>query len=103
MTLWVAVLVTSFCCLGWKIAGMCAPARLLDRPEVRRFAELVPIALLAGLTAAETLSTGRHLVIDGRLAGLVAAGLALLLRLPFLAVVGAAAVVAGCWSLLGWG
>ncbi len=50
------------------------------------------IALLAALTAQQTFSTGRHLVLDARAAGLAAAAVASLPRAPFLAVVGVAVV-----------
>jgi branched-subunit amino acid transport protein len=65
---------------------------VLDRPLIRRFAELVPVALLAALTAVQALGAGRSLSVDpARLAGLGAAVIALLLRAPFLAVIVAAA------------
>jgi hypothetical protein len=47
---WAAVLATAAGCYGLKLAGLTVPRRVLDRPLVRRFAELVPVALLAALS-----------------------------------------------------
>jgi hypothetical protein len=55
---------------------------------------LLPVALLAALAAVQTVATGERLVVDARLAGGAAAIVALLLRAPFLVVVGAAALTA---------
>jgi branched-subunit amino acid transport protein len=75
---------------------------VLDRPLVRRFAELVPVALLAALTAVQTAAAGQSLSVDpARLAGLGAAVIALLLRAPFLAVIVAAAGTAAALRALG--
>jgi hypothetical protein len=70
------------------------PARWLETPLVQRIAALLPVALLAALAAVQALATGPHLVLDARLAGVAAAILALVLRAPFLVVVGVAAAVA---------
>jgi hypothetical protein len=60
------------------------------------------VALLAALTAQQTFADGRVLVVDAKVAGLAAAAVALLLRAPFLLVVGAAVVVtAGVRALTG--
>ena len=56
-------------------------------------AALLPVALLAALTAQQAFADGRTLVLDARAAGLAAAALALLLRAPFLVVVAAAVLV----------
>lgn len=90
--LWIAVLVTAAGCYALKLAGLTVPERVLDRRRVRRFAELVPVALLAALSAVEVATAGHSLVLDpARLAGLAAAVVALLLRAPFLAVIVVAA------------
>jgi branched-subunit amino acid transport protein len=84
------------------IAGLLVPAGTLERPLVRRLAALLPVALLAALTAQQTFSTGQALTLDARAAGLAAAAVALLLRAPFLVIVGAAvAVTAGVRALGG--
>jgi hypothetical protein len=88
------VLATAAGCYAWKLLGLTVPQRLLDRPAVRRVADLLPVALLAALTAVQAAASGRAVVVDARLAGLAAAVVALLLRAPFLVVVAVAAVVA---------
>lgn len=102
MTVWIAIALTTAYCYAWKLAGLLVPAGVLERPLVRRLAALVPVALLAALTAQQTFAQGTTLTLDARAAGLAAAGIALLLRAPFLVVVGAAvAVTAGLRALTG--
>jgi branched-subunit amino acid transport protein len=92
VTLWLAIVATALGCYVLKLLGLAAPAGLLDRPAVRRFATLVPIALLAALTALQVFGSGRGLVVDARAAGLAAAAVAIVLRAPFLVVLGVAVV-----------
>lgn len=87
MSLWIAILAGCVGCYALKYAGLAAPQRLLDRPQVRRFVELVPVALLAALVAVQTFATGRALLLDARAAGLAVAIVAVLLRAPFVVVV----------------
>lgn len=104
MMIWIAIVVTVVGCYALKLLGLSVPAGMLERPLVRRFVALVPVALLAALTAVQTVTghAGR-LTVDARLAGLAAAGVALLLRAPFLVVVAVAAATAAGLRLLGWG
>ncbi len=89
-------------CYGLKLAGLTVPRRVLDIARVRRFAELVPVALLAALTAVLAAGDGQALTVDpARLAGLGAAVIALLLRAPFLLVIIAAAATAAALRALG--
>ncbi|MFD0268107.1 AzlD domain-containing protein [Streptomyces sp. NPDC127106] len=101
MNVWIAIALTALGCYAVKLAGLLVPAGALERPLVRRLAELLPVALLAALTAQQTFATGQELVVDARAAGLVAAGLALVLRAPFLVVVGAAVAVTAAVRALG--
>jgi len=101
---WIAVLATAGGCYALKLAGLTVPQRLLDRPLPRRFAELVPVALLAALAAVQTLASGQALHADpARLAGMAAAVAALLARAPFLAVIVTAAGTAAALRALGLG
>jgi branched-subunit amino acid transport protein AzlD len=90
---WIAIAVTALGCYAVKLAGLLVPAGAMERPIVRRLAALLPVALLAALTAQQTFADGHALVLDARAAGLGAAAVALLLRAPFLLVVAAAVVV----------
>lgn len=99
--IWAAVLVTAAGCYALKLAGLSVPERVLSAPIVRRVAALLPVVLLAALVAVQTFSTGSQLQVDARLAGVAAAVVALLLRAPFLVVLGVAAVVAAGLRALG--
>ena len=91
---WAAIGVTAVGCYAVKTLGLSIPAGLLERPLVRRLAALVPIALLAALTALQTFGTDQlRLAVDARAAGLAAAWVTLLLRAPFLVVIAAAVAV----------
>jgi hypothetical protein len=91
---WTAVAASAAGCYAVKLLGLSVPAGLLERPLVKRLAGLVPIALLAALTALQTFgTTDLRPVVDARGAGLAAAAVALLLRAPFLVVVAAAVLV----------
>jgi branched chain amino acid efflux pump len=92
---WIAVLVTAAGCYALKLAGLTVPPRLLASPRVRRFAELVPVALLSALAAVQSATSGHAIDLDpARLAGMGAALAALVLRAPFLVVILAAAATA---------
>lgn len=94
MTLWWAIAVVCAGCYALKLAGLAAPRKVLDHPMVRRFAELVPVALLAALIAVQMFTEDGALRFDpARASGLGAAVVALLLRAPFLVVLAAAAAV----------
>ncbi|MEV5318501.1 AzlD domain-containing protein [Streptomyces sp. NPDC052687] len=102
MNTWIAIAVTAAGCYAVKLAGLLVPAGALERPLVRRLAALLPVALLAALTAQQTFAAGQTLVLDARAAGVAAAGVALVLRAPFLLVVTVAvAVTAGVRALGG--
>jgi Branched-chain amino acid transport protein (AzlD) len=99
--MWAAVLVTAAGCYGLKLAGLSVPERLLSSPRMRAVTLLLPVALLAALTAVQTFGAGRSLVIDARAAGVAFAVVALLLRAPFIVVVLGAALVAAALRALG--
>ena len=99
---WIAVLTTAAGCYALKLAGLTVPQRVLASPRVRRFAELVPVALLAALSAVQIATTGHAFDLDpARLAGLGAAVVALALRAPFLVVIVVAAGVAAALRVAG--
>ncbi|MEB8341860.1 AzlD domain-containing protein [Streptomyces endophyticus] len=102
MNVWIAIAVTAVGCYSVKLIGLLVPAGALERPVVKRLSALLPVALLAALTAQQTFADGRALVLDARAAGLAAAAVALVLRAPFLVVVAVAVVVtAGVRALTG--
>lgn len=97
---WTAILLTAAGCYLLKLAGLSVPQQWLEHPLVSRVSVLLPVALLAALAAVQTLADGTRLVLDGRLAGVAVAVVALLLRAPFLVVVGAAALTAALVRLV---
>jgi len=84
--LWVAVLAASVGCYLLKLAGLSVPSSWVEQPWVARVVDFVPAALLGALVAVQALTSGQQLVVDGRLAGLAAAAVALALRAPFIVV-----------------
>lgn len=67
-----------------------APLVLGARPlpvRIGRLVELLPAALLAALALVSTVADGSSIEIDARLAGLIAAGVALWRRAPFVLVI----------------
>jgi branched-subunit amino acid transport protein len=102
VSVWIAVIATGLGCYALKLGGLLTPRRVLENPRVRRFTELVPVALLTALIAVQMLADGRSLEFDAaRVAGLGAAVAALLLRAPFLVVLVVAAGVAAGLRLAG--
>lgn len=102
MSTWIAIGATAFGCYLVKLLGLSVPAGALERPRVKQLAALLPVALLSALIAIQTFAgDGRALVVDARAAGLAAAALALVLRAPFLAVVGVAVLVTAGVRALG--
>ncbi len=87
MTVWGWILLASAVAYVTKLAGYLVPARWLENDHMTRVAGVLTIGLLASLTAINTFSAGQALVIDARVAALVAAAIALWLRAPFLIVV----------------
>ncbi|WP_299166943.1 AzlD domain-containing protein [uncultured Arthrobacter sp.] len=101
MNLWGWILIACAVSYVTKLAGYLVPARLMENPRTTRVAGTLTIGLLASLTAVNTFSSGQSLVLDARLAALVAAAVALLLRAPFLVVVLVGAGAAALARLLG--
>ncbi|MFD9632491.1 AzlD domain-containing protein [Streptomyces violascens] len=101
MNVWIAIAATAVGCYLVKLLGLLVPAGALERPLVKRLAALLPVALLAALTAQQTFGIGHQVLLDARAAGLAAAAVALVLRAPFLVIVGAAVLVTAGVRALG--
>jgi len=94
VTTWQVILLAAICVLGLKVAGWMVPPKALDHPTIARVSDLLTAALLAALIGVQTLGAGQSLQLDARLPAVaIAAGL-YALRVPFIVVVPAAAVVA---------
>jgi branched-subunit amino acid transport protein len=92
--IWAAVLAGSIGCYLLKLAGLSVPPKVLESKTVQRIATALPVALLSALIVIQTFTAGHRLTLDARAGGLAAALIAVLLRAPFLVVVGVAAATA---------
>lgn len=91
---WVAILVLAAGSYGFKAAGFLGVARVPRRPWMDAVGALVAPALLSALVVVQTVADGTTLVIDARLAGVLAGGYAVWRQWPFVVVVLVAAVTA---------
>jgi uncharacterized membrane protein len=91
--MWLAVAVGSAGCFALKLIGLSLPQKALDHPKAKRSSELLPVALLTALIATQTFTSGHHLQLDARAAGLIAAIVAVRFKAPFLVVVALSCVV----------
>ena len=98
---WLCVLVVGTAAVAIKAAG---PVFAGDRSlplGASRVIDLLAPALLAALVATQAFGSDEALVVDERAAGLVAAGIAIVLRAPLLVVVLVAAVTAALMRAVG--
>jgi uncharacterized membrane protein len=99
---WISVGFIAIATIAIKAAG---PLLLGGRPMPERPAAVIGLlapALLAALVATSTLASDQALVLDARVVGLAAAGVALAVRAPTLVVVVIAAVTAALARQLGF-
>jgi hypothetical protein len=94
MTVWQIIILASIACVALKLAGYLVPASVLSSPVAARTADLLTVAMLAALVAVQTLGSGQAIVVDARLPAVIVAVALFALRVPFVVVVIAAAVVA---------
>ena len=93
-TVWLCVIVVGMATIAIKAGGpVLAGGRELPQGAARVVDLLAP-ALLAALVATQAFASHEALVLDERAAGLLAAGVAILLRAPLLVVVLIAATTA---------
>ncbi len=102
MTVWHVILIASIAVLALKLVGYAVPPSLLERPTPARVANLLTVALLAALTATQTLERAGDIVLDARVPAIALAAVLFALRVPFIVVVIAAAACAALVRLLGW-
>lgn len=99
MTMWQIILAASIACLAFKVFGYAIPAHWLEKPMTSRVANLLTVALLAALVAVQTFGSGQHLVVDARVPAILVSAVLYALKVPFIVVVIAAAVVAALLRL----
>jgi branched-subunit amino acid transport protein len=77
--------------LAFKLVGPLSAGRVTLPPILARAAELLPVALIAGLVVTQTFDGG---TLDAKVLGVLAAGVAVAIRAPFAVVVLVGAVTA---------
>jgi uncharacterized membrane protein len=102
MSLWPWILLAAALAYATKLLGYLVPAKVLANPRMSRVAGTLTIGLLASLTVVNAAASGTAVVFDARLGALVAAGIALWFKAPFLVVVIVGAAAAAGLRLLGW-
>lgn len=100
--LWSWVLIACAIAYATKLAGYLVPDSVLDRPWVATVSTGMTVGLLTSLVVVNTFVAGPALVLDARVAALVAAAVALWLRAPYLVVVIVGAVAAALARLAGF-
>jgi branched-subunit amino acid transport protein len=90
-SIWVAILLSSALIFLARIIGYNVPSSILSKERLQRITTLIPIVLLAALVGTQTMVKDGDVVIDHRLAGLLAGAIALRFKGSFLLVL----VVAG--------
>ncbi|MDO9398495.1 MAG: AzlD domain-containing protein [Herbiconiux sp.] len=94
MSAWNVVILAAVICFGLKALGYLIPPRAFEHPTVARIANLLTVALLAGLIGVQTFGAGQSIQIDARLPAVVVAAGLYALKVPFVVVVIVAALVA---------
>jgi len=100
MLTWGVVTVLAIGVYGQRALGMALidPERLGRRS--RQVLAMVPLSILCAVTALQTLSTRGELVVDARVAGIIAAAVLSWKRVPMFAVVVVAAAVTSAVRVL---
>ncbi len=96
---WTWLLLACATAFAIKLIGYLVPARWLEGGRMTRVTAAVTIGLLASLVVVNAFAQGTQVSLDARAGALLAAIIALLCRLPFLAVVIVGAAAA---ALLRW-
>ena len=92
---WLCVLVVGVATIAIKASGPLLAAGREVPQSTARIVDLLAPAVLAALVATQAFASDDDLVLDERAAGLLAAGIAIVLRAPLLVVVLVAAMTAG--------
>jgi branched-subunit amino acid transport protein len=84
---WITVVVIGLLTIAIKAVGPVALGGRELPPRLLGVIELLAPSLLAALVVTQVFASAQELVVDARAVGLTAAGAALVLRLPILAVI----------------
>ncbi len=87
MSTWIGIGIACLVAYVTKLLGYLVPETVLDSPPIRNGSAAATVGLLTALVVANTFASGQQLVLDARVVALVAAAVALTLRVPFIGVV----------------
>jgi branched-subunit amino acid transport protein len=91
---WLVIAVVGALTIAFKASGPVLLGRRELPPRALALVEVLAPAMLAALVVTQTVGGDRQLVLDERLAGVVAGGIAIRLRAPLVAVMVVAAATA---------
>ena len=91
---WTLVFVLAAGAFAFKVLGVVVLGGRTIPPVLDRCLALIPAALIASIVVKDTFSTGQHLVIDARAAGVGVAAIAAWRKAPFPVVIVLGAAVA---------
>jgi branched-subunit amino acid transport protein len=91
---WIVIAVVGVVTIAFKASGPVLLGQRTLPPRVTALVEVLAPAMLAALVVTQAVGGDRELVLDERLAGVAAGGVAIALRAPLLAVMVVAAAVA---------
>jgi branched-subunit amino acid transport protein len=97
---WLVIAVVGTVTIAFKAAGPVLLGKRELPPRVASVVDVLAPAMLAALVVTQTVGGDREIVIDARLAGVAAGGVAVWLRAPLLVVMLVAAVTAALIRLL---
>ncbi|MDG2496780.1 MAG: AzlD domain-containing protein [Aquiluna sp.] len=95
------VVLGSLAVFSWKLIGYLIPDRLVGK-KGRSIADRMTVTLLAALVVLQGFASQNALVLDARALSLATAAVLLAIRVPYIFVVLAGAVVAGVSRYLGF-
>jgi branched-subunit amino acid transport protein len=96
---WVVIAVVGVVTIAFKASGPVLLGQRTLPPRVTALVEVLAPAMLAALVVTQAVGGDRALVLDERLAGVAAGGVAIALRAPLLVVMAVAAAVAAAIRL----
>jgi len=99
-TAWIVVLAVGAVTVLFKAAGPVFLGRRVLPPRALALVEVLAPAMLAALVVTQAVGGDEAIVLDERIAGVAAAGVALLLRAPLVVVMASAAATAALLRLL---
>lgn len=99
--MWAPILLASLGCYAEKALGFLLPQKVLGQRVVHHVAALMPVALLAGVVAVQSVTAGQRVVLDARVPGMAVAVALMARRTNFLVMVVSASATTALVRALG--